>query len=64
MDREDAITTTTLNDIIQQKLAGIENKIDITGTSEDDDRLKQEVHALLKEHQEIAAMLEEREREL
>lgn len=60
MDREDAVTAITLNDIILQKLKGIVNKIDIVSESDDDRTLQQEVQVMIIEHEEIAETLKER----
>lgn len=57
MNKDDIVTAVTLNDIIQQRLAGIENKIDIVGVSIDDSQLKQGVHIILDGQREIEMML-------
>lgn len=57
MNKDDIVTAVTLNDIIQQRLAGIENKIDIVGVSDDDSQLKQGIHSILDKQREIAMIL-------
>jgi hypothetical protein len=57
MNKDNIVTAVTLNDIIQQRLAGIENKIDIAGVSNDDSQLKQGIQMILDGQREIATIL-------
>lgn len=63
MRRENSVTVGMLNDIIIHKLTGILNKLE-TATDQDARHLQEELRAILRNQQTIAADMQSREQRL
>ena len=59
-DQKNIVEAITLNDIIQRKLEGIANKLEIDATTSQDAHLTKAVQDILSLHQKIGEKLDER----
>jgi hypothetical protein len=57
MNRKQRIDAITLNDIIQRKLEGIINKVDIASQTTADEQLERQVRKVLRHQKEISGIL-------